>query len=104
MRAFCLAGVHSCLFVFSSRRRHTRLVSDWSSDVCSSDLILLLAIADYLMFGYHQQQNATTFSDIWRLPPAHCLTWSPGGSPSVRCYWTLEPRDEIGRASCRERV
>src|SRR5215213_7991321 len=29
-----------CLcFFFSSRRRHTRLVSDWSSDVCSSDLI-----------------------------------------------------------------
>src|SRR5438093_6227921 len=27
-------------FVFSSRRRHTRLVSDWSSDVCSSDLLL----------------------------------------------------------------
>ena len=30
-----------CFFVyffFSSRRRHTRLVSDWSSDVCSSDL------------------------------------------------------------------
>src|SRR5258706_4148424 len=24
-------------FFFSSRRRHTRLVSDWSSDVCSSD-------------------------------------------------------------------
>src|SRR4029450_59661 len=23
---------------FSSRRRHTRFVSDWSSDVCSSDL------------------------------------------------------------------
>src|SRR5437016_6359597 len=27
-------------FFFSSRRRHTRLVSDWSSDVCSSDLCL----------------------------------------------------------------
>src|SRR5438046_6961820 len=26
------------IFFFSSRRRHTRLVSDWSSDVCSSDL------------------------------------------------------------------
>src|SRR5258706_12189614 len=25
-------------FFFSSRRRHTILVSDWSSDVCSSDL------------------------------------------------------------------
>src|SRR5262249_56982219 len=27
-----------CCFFFASRRRHTRLVSDWSSDVCSSDL------------------------------------------------------------------
>src|SRR5205807_7879287 len=26
------------LFFFSSRRRHTRLQGDWSSDVCSSDL------------------------------------------------------------------
>src|SRR3989454_9627001 len=26
-------------FFFSSRRRHTRLQGDWSSDVCSSDLI-----------------------------------------------------------------
>src|SRR5438093_13360386 len=29
---------YEALFFFSSRRRHTRLVSDWSSDVCSSDL------------------------------------------------------------------
>src|SRR5438093_8562952 len=38
--AFCfniwLNGVAS--YFFSSSRRHTRLVSDWSSDVCSSDL------------------------------------------------------------------
>src|SRR5437762_8827681 len=26
------------LFFFSSRRRHTRYIGDWSSDVCSSDL------------------------------------------------------------------
>src|SRR5256885_5768044 len=26
------------MFFFSSRRRHTRLQGDWSSDVCSSDL------------------------------------------------------------------
>src|SRR5262249_59334624 len=31
-----MCGLHD--FFFSSRRRHTRLVSDWSSDVCSSDL------------------------------------------------------------------
>src|SRR5438034_30298 len=30
---------HFCfLFFFSSRRRHTRSLCDWSSDVCSSDL------------------------------------------------------------------
>src|SRR6266498_5081560 len=28
-----------CLFFFSSRRRHTRCGRDWSSDVCSSDLV-----------------------------------------------------------------
>src|SRR5690606_40067693 len=28
----------SCVFFFSSRRRHTRFSRDWSSDVCSSDL------------------------------------------------------------------
>src|SRR2546426_12358564 len=28
-------------FFFSSRRRHTRLQGDWSSDVCSSDLAQL---------------------------------------------------------------
>src|SRR5256885_10874229 len=30
--------VSLCVFFFSSRRRHTRLQGDWSSDVCSSDL------------------------------------------------------------------
>src|SRR2546422_8038651 len=28
-------------FFFSSRRRHTRCSRDWSSDVCSSDLVQL---------------------------------------------------------------
>src|SRR2546426_12032334 len=32
-------------FFFSSRRRHTRLQGDWSSDVCSSDLGALVVIA-----------------------------------------------------------
>src|SRR5437763_15148201 len=28
------------LFFFSSRRRHTRYIGDWSSDVCSSELAI----------------------------------------------------------------
>src|SRR5207248_6297600 len=37
-----------------SRRRHTRSYGDWSSDVCSSDLQALLALAD----PYDPAQNA----------------------------------------------
>ena len=32
------------VFFFSSRRRHTRCSRDWSSDVCSSDLMVLLSV------------------------------------------------------------
>src|SRR6267154_5540509 len=32
-------------FFFSSRRRHTRWTGDWSSDVCSSDLLILGVLA-----------------------------------------------------------
>src|SRR5206468_5142123 len=31
--------IHLIYFFFSSRRRHTRSDRDWSSDVCSSDLV-----------------------------------------------------------------
>src|SRR6267378_2664584 len=39
------------VFVFSSRRRHTISLRDWSSDVCSSDLtnVRLLAVAAELV-------------------------------------------------------
>src|SRR5699024_11815936 len=37
-------------FFFSSRRRHTRSKRDWSSDVCSSDLLVSALIATYI-FG-----------------------------------------------------
>src|SRR5438876_3186105 len=36
-------------FFFSSRRRHTRWTGDWSSDVCSSDLVpILLGLLKFL--------------------------------------------------------
>src|SRR5256885_7897249 len=40
-----------CFFFFSSRRRHTRLQGDWSSDVCSSDLVLSLYFVSRELFG-----------------------------------------------------
>src|SRR6267378_7499468 len=36
------ANAVAFIFFFSSRRRHTRSLRDWSSDVCSSDLAELI--------------------------------------------------------------
>src|SRR5699024_2146687 len=42
------------LFFFSSRRRHTRSKRDWSSDVCSSDLLWHRRLADGGMKNLHK--------------------------------------------------
>src|SRR5260221_4631507 len=39
IRDHCVTGVQTCAFFFTSRRRHTRSLCDWGSDVCSSDLL-----------------------------------------------------------------
>src|SRR3989475_4239336 len=39
MRCVLFSCEQLCFFFFSSRRRHTRFDCDWSSDVCSSDLV-----------------------------------------------------------------
>src|SRR2546426_3046251 len=48
-----MGGIFIFFFFFSSRRRHTRLQGDWSSDVCSSDL-LANGAAD-LPFPFYQR-------------------------------------------------
>src|SRR5207237_2442705 len=47
-RSGCAALRLRLLFFLSSRRRHTRFKCDWSSDVCSSDLILVVERLDHL--------------------------------------------------------
>src|SRR5438046_8489473 len=54
------------LFFFSSRRRHTRLVSDWSSDVCSSDLRMWLVPTSSTTFhGRCRQMGHGTWCSMW---------------------------------------
>src|ERR1022692_3949918 len=43
--------ISSSFFFFSSRRRHTRLQGDWSSDVCSSDLLINISTRGYVGTG-----------------------------------------------------
>src|SRR5256885_8287707 len=88
-----------CYFFFSSRRRHTRLQGDWSSDVCSSDLgggnrrneTRLEAAA-----GDVEQQVVRSLVQEHRQPNVAGLVDVAGAGLAVHI--------EIGRASCRERV
>ncbi len=57
-----------------------------------SDKLNDLAIADFLLVGLNQDPATTSFADIQRIPPAHCVTWSRDGF-SMRRYWSM-PIDE----------
>src|SRR5256885_8726406 len=71
IRFFCF------FFFFSSRRRHTRLQGDWSSDVCSSDLldrskaeVLGVKVGDVFqamqaLFGSQVAGQFSQFSRVW---------------------------------------
>ena len=48
--AWLLSELQWWLFFFSSRRRHTRLQGDWCSDVCSSDLVVVLEPRSWYIF------------------------------------------------------
>src|SRR5205814_5644910 len=51
----------------SSRRRHTRCLSDWSSDVCSSDLCRAFALVDCMKPGKITHTLAALLSSITSL-------------------------------------
>src|SRR5258706_9437675 len=87
-------------FFFSSRRRHTRLVSDWSSDVCSSDLLPVAfnnSATARLRFYCHNGTGGTTGSRP-KISIDNLMVTAAPLSPAVSVA------AEIGRASCRERV
>src|SRR5262245_1101811 len=62
-----LNTLHSLLFCFffSSRRRHTRCLSDWSSDVCSSDL----STGDMLNVWTNIKRGVEQFRAVKRADP-----------------------------------
>src|SRR5690606_40274164 len=49
-------------FFFSSRRRHTRFSRDWSSDVCSSDLISYTLLNSFRDISLIHSHSATASS------------------------------------------
>src|SRR2546422_3772688 len=95
----CTLGL--LFFFFSSRRRHTRCSRDWSSDVCSSDLWFLadnlnLGFANGLLHRGRGQGLRLLFDYICEFQ-AQVAGICGKGHASLQI-------NEIGRASCRERV
>src|SRR5437762_9108129 len=54
------------LFFFSSRRRHTSYIGDWSSDVCSSDLTIAYGHSTPTREIVLQHASIDSRSDCWR--------------------------------------
>src|SRR5690348_17441653 len=77
------------IFFFSSRRRHTRWTGDWSSDVCSSDLV---CPSQALFFGTREQ--------IEQLRPlsAPVNTFQFGGQTITTQVQMMVPRTLVARA------
>src|SRR5690349_23040079 len=91
-----------CSFFFSSRRRHTRSLRDWSSDVCSSDLASSMGERTppplLVLAGTNGAGKSSIGGRFYR---------ESGGeyfNPDEFARRILATNPEIGRASCRERV
>src|SRR2546426_12544961 len=103
-------------FFFSSRRRHTRLQGDWSSDVCSSDLLQVVHVPKTIDNDLDLPPHVDTFGfqtarhygvEIVKNLMVDARTTS-------RWYLVITMGrgaghlavgiGKIGRASCRERV
>src|SRR5699024_11918188 len=85
------------LFFFSSRRRHTRSKRDWSSDVCSSDLsvVILDLSPNFLLYVSVPLEVISVFSVIISVFSVLSI---------LSVLSVLSVLFEIGRASCRDRV
>src|SRR3712207_6933619 len=71
-------------FFFSSRRRHTRYWRDWSSDVCSSDLVPSVA------------KSKSMFDPL--------ILWPKPSPPTYSHLLSLESFNTTGRLSLFERI
>src|SRR5690606_40377566 len=93
------------------RRRHTRFSRDWSSDVCSSDLAIVIGFAISLPLGWVAWRYRLLRG--WVIVATGLLYTIPSLAlliimPAVLGYSAISEFNlvvalKIGRASCRER-
>src|SRR3546814_9553937 len=104
------------ILFFKQKTAYERRISDWSSDVCSSDLIAGgatveravntgFATSDWLTFNLHQfdATNAKRVTDAINAAIPNSASMIDGASIAIRASGNGDER-KIGRASCRDRV
>src|SRR5207248_8865975 len=94
---------------FSSRRRHTRSYGDWSSDVCSSDL-LKYSIVQGVVSARREFEGVEMIQLAIPIEPGNSggplldMQGRVNGLLTMKSAMSPNLGFEIGRASCRERV
>src|SRR3546814_3662150 len=94
----------SCFFFFKHKTAYELRISDWSSDVCSSDLIGaglvgVMYVLDEPSIGLHQRDNERLLGTLTCLRDlGNTVIVVEHDEEAIRLA------DQIGRASCRERV
>ena len=68
-------------FLFSNTLNCVRMRPEVSEELNDA------AIGDFLLFGLNYDNATTSFRDVQRLPPAHCLTFGSNGL-KIRRYWS----------------
>src|SRR5437588_2439401 len=77
----------SGFFFFSSRRRHTRSLCDWSSDVCSSDLPAMR----WVIAGWERADTIIINPHKWLFTPIDCSVFYTRKPEVVKAAFSLVP-------------
>src|SRR5690606_41059966 len=94
-------------FLFASRRRHTRFSRDWSSDVCSSDLVATAEGAKRTIIDLIPERASVGVPGSVTLRELGLLEALEKRGNKIVHHWDpslVGEERKIGRASCRERV
>src|SRR3546814_10516586 len=89
------------VFVFKQKTAYEWRISDWSSDVCSSDLRFHQSLA------LRQERTSRQQINVWIKDQDQHKDHSAGGAYPGQAQVAAEPfahQCQIGRASCREGV
>src|SRR3546814_1506009 len=96
------------LFFFKQKTAYEMRISDWSSDVCSSDLITHRYFAKCLTDAVREKrihENVATQLDAPRKAVSKRKSLTADEATTLLMATASDPvAAEIGRASCRERV